>query len=422
MLHFLLGSLFVELVHGHGRLIHPVPRGINQTAETQQTPIAYQASTAPRTEAGYTGGSESEAWVCRGFDENDPIDVVAGEDLTVQWQCSACHTGDCDFYISYDVEKERKEMRWFKIGNFLRCMEKSYFPSCGSCNEQTLKIPSWVPSGRAILRFGWYATHLYPSMEFYSQCVDIQIQNDDDTLFQSLPEPVMTYTLIEPHLFPKVFNQANGRENEYYWEDGTDEDGVQRDQPRSKFMTGPKCAGGFTDNSCSETDIGTAGNLVPQNQVRLSDYYTAPGGTPTSTNPNVCSGYILSAECQEIRNSGNIEHADLCLSICTIDRDCTSFIYNHGTKICYTCSNSNPSLVASSGYTSGVKDVNCQTSTGTNDNDNGDNTNSDNESTGSGSEDSGSQADDSTTPTPDNNSSADSAAVTMMIYLLFLFL
>lgn len=52
-------------------------------------------------------------------------------------------------------------------------------------------IPEWLPSAEhAVLRWEWYALHLYPNIEFFTQCVDVKIQGCDGG-----PEPSSTFAI-----------------------------------------------------------------------------------------------------------------------------------------------------------------------------------------------------------------------------------
>ena len=59
-------------------------------------------------------------------------------------------------------------MKFFKI---------AHFPQQRRNNRNTVKVklPSWLPAGRAVMRWDWYATHNQPYVEFYSNCVDVEV-------------------------------------------------------------------------------------------------------------------------------------------------------------------------------------------------------------------------------------------------------
>merc|ERR1719361_169098 len=178
---------FVTHVWGHGRMTRPSPRDVGADVGDQEKPIAYQSGVDAFDQAGYTGGSQLERFVCRDYDGDSRVTSIdddrtytAGQTIKVRWSLSAAHTGDCTAYLSFDYLAEQSAMRWFRIGNWEDCQGKNYW-------ENDLTIPEWVPTGRYVLRWEWYATHLYPEMEFYAQCSDVQIINPtSDSLFLEL--------------------------------------------------------------------------------------------------------------------------------------------------------------------------------------------------------------------------------------------
>jgi len=102
-------------------------------------------------------------------------------------------------YLSYDDTLGPDVQLYFKIANL---------PDCRSQNGQpvNITIPDYLPSkDRAVLRFEWYALHIYPGVEFYSQCVDVEVVGNPQG---SLPDGGDLFT-IPGHL------PNNAMNNEY---------------------------------------------------------------------------------------------------------------------------------------------------------------------------------------------------------------
>ena len=89
-------------------------------------------------------------FVCRNGPKTPEITIVAGTTIEVEWTFTANHLGDGALYLSYGDDK------FFKIANF---------PEMNLSNNQfhTVRLPAWLPaSDRAVLRWEWYALHVYP--------------------------------------------------------------------------------------------------------------------------------------------------------------------------------------------------------------------------------------------------------------------
>jgi hypothetical protein len=61
-------------------------------------------------------------------------------------------------YMSYDVDLAPKQQKYFKLADM---------PDCKAANNQdvSVKIPTYLPNGKAILRFEWIALHVRPMSE-----------------------------------------------------------------------------------------------------------------------------------------------------------------------------------------------------------------------------------------------------------------
>lgn len=309
-------------VSGHGRLISPLTRIGNTGYENDPTGSSSN------------GGNNNDAWVCRhASGANSGQTWTAGNTYKIQWNFSAAHVGDCDIYISYDSTAQRNAMQWFKIANYFDCR-------LDTGKEMDLQLPTWLPNGPATLRFGWYALHQYPSVEFYSQCSDITISNPG---VNSLPTGLVKYELISPPVFPLNANDGVGY--------------PYRFPPEEDWMTGPACACGFTGNSCALTAEGTTGHLDigGSGNSACGNASTDPGdndedNTPTADIPrcgtdwadaNSKCGTLCPSATDSECPSGEACYADVDNSICApVDEDAQSVFEceseTWGTKSYYT--------------------------------------------------------------------------------------
>lgn len=247
----LLLSCLLAVVFGHGRLIVPEPR--------QGPTDMYGKANAP------TPGSDSLDWVCR---QGTPVakkqPVTAGGSLGLQWAFTAAHVGDCALYVSYDVDSQRKDQRWFKIANF---------PKCKNQNNQlvNVNVPAWLKNGHAVFRWDWYALHVHPSIEFYSQCFDANVSGGQ----VALPGSLNQYKLVNngKALYPTSNAEAPGYRNAF--------------NGGEQYMTGPPCALSSTENNCEATNEGTTGHLdvgaIGQGEEPVSKAPTQRAQTPAPT-------------------------------------------------------------------------------------------------------------------------------------------
>ena len=127
-----------------------------------------------------------------------------------------------------------------------------------------VNIPAWLPPGRAVLRWDWYALHNDPHVEFYANCIDVDIVSSS-----TLPkEAIVTYPIVVaskvkagaaanscssnseatlancargpylPNQYPG--NNVNGNGN--YWNI------YEPQQAPGYFLTGPPCVSGVSGN------------------------------------------------------------------------------------------------------------------------------------------------------------------------------
>jgi hypothetical protein len=221
------------------------------------------------------GGNNNNEWVCRHGTPTVPtVTLTAGETTTLTWFFGAKHVGDCDVYLSYDAaETDRAAMRWFKIANFFDCKAQS------DQEPQTLELPSWLPAGNAVLRWGWYALHVRPSIEFYSQCVDVTIANTGNNI-KDITE-IKTYPLINPPVFP-----LNANNNEYPNRFGS--------AAANSWMVGPPCADGIDSqtNQCHRTAAGTQGHIDVGSTGNGANGDPATAAPTSTETPDTVSGEI----------------------------------------------------------------------------------------------------------------------------------
>jgi len=223
---FLLLSPFsqqLQLAAGHGALMSPTTRRGNTGYEND--PVS-----------SITGND----MVCRHGAPNTNVPLVAkaaGSTLDLMWDFGAAHVGDCAVFISYDISANRADQKYFKIANL---------PDCRAQNKQavTITLPDFLPAGQAVLRWDWSALHTWPSVEFYSQCIDLQISSSANSVAIS---SINTYSIISPAIYPR--NGKSGVGFRCPFNPNTEQ-----------YMTGTACARSYTGNNCDLTKAGTTGN------------------------------------------------------------------------------------------------------------------------------------------------------------------
>lgn len=218
MLKFCVLAAFLGFVDAHGKLTTPTPRPY--TGGYQDDPV---------------NGPDGDEFVCQNeyVAEVDLLDVTAGSTLDLGWTFGAAHVGDCALYMSYDFDSTRADMQWFKIANL---------PDCNIDNSQTatVNLPDWLPAGQAVLRWDWYALHVYPTVEFYANCVDINVISSSSTA----PGDINTYVI------PGQYPASGDQDNDMYWNPFTNTIWKQE---------GPTCAGDITGNCCDVSGYARTG-------------------------------------------------------------------------------------------------------------------------------------------------------------------
>jgi len=291
--------------------------------------VGHQSYENDPTGSSGNGGNNNNQWVCRHGTPTVPrTTLTAGQTTTLSWHFGAKHVGDCDVYLSYDFNRPRSTMRWFKIANFFDCRQQS------NQEPQQITIPDWVPNGQAVLRWGWYALHQVRSIEFYSQCADVMISNPRRS---TLPANVVTYPLINPPVFP--LDSQNGEYPNRFGNAAT-----------NSWMVGPPCAGDLANsgvNQCYRTAPGTRGSIdvggsnpnppVTQPTTTTTSSTTQPETTQsTSGCPNECN------TCQSGgSDDGGVAIVDgTCNAWCSQYGFCgASSLYQSGGTDCSGCAN-----------------------------------------------------------------------------------
>jgi len=260
--------LFVTTAYAHGRLITPLPRILNLGYEND--PV-----TDPTDSISPLRATDSKHWVCRHDTATPPqATYQAGNVAQFEYRLSARHVGDCDFMISYDYDKPLEEMRWFKIANIPDCKHAGdMVPEKGSqyeMNRVSVTLPKWLKSGKAVLRWGWWGLHNWPSVEFFLQCSDIMIVGEE-----ALPAEIQTFQL--PGLYPKDASEGKGYRDEW---------AEEKWKTAKYWMTGPECAMDSNLNNCELTAAGTKGNIpIHSHPMPTTTIPSTTTSTSTSTEP-----------------------------------------------------------------------------------------------------------------------------------------
>merc|ERR1719325_411438 len=115
------------------------------------------------------------------------------------------------------------------------------------------------------MRWDWYALHVRPTIEFYVQCVDIQVIGSSNSVQAS---QLSTYSITNPPIYPSTGNEGVGFRNAF-------------NPNTEQYMTGPACANGITINNCPLTAIGTTGNTRDGGTIGGPSPTPAPSPVPS---------------------------------------------------------------------------------------------------------------------------------------------
>lgn len=206
--------LLSSCVDAHGWLAYPKPRG-QYLAEPKRNDQEYAPATIDPMNSNV---------VCR----NDPVmpkaswlPLTAGQSQSITIEFNALHVGDCFVYLTYDGDKPMEQQKWFKIWEQHECKNN---------NNYNIPIPSYLPSGdHVIFRWEWYALHVYPTVEYYAQCVDATMAGSS---MGSLPYPQVNMPGHLPKFAGQYIGDGAQNTNNYWW--------PWDNQPM--FFTGPKLA------------------------------------------------------------------------------------------------------------------------------------------------------------------------------------
>jgi hypothetical protein len=208
---FLVGVFLPAYVAAHGKLTTP----------------AYRKN--PSYDSGpVSGGPDGDEFVCRVEQAGSPaVTLTAGTATSLSWTFTASHPGDCALFLSYDHAKPRAEMKWFKLANFPDCNKNSG-------ESVSVTLPTWLPPGQAVMRWDWYALHVFPTVEFYAQCVDV-------TVVESPVYSAKAIAAIDAYTLKGKYPKAGNDEQTQFW------------YPFSQtkwHMEGPSCAPEIVGNCC----------------------------------------------------------------------------------------------------------------------------------------------------------------------------
>ena len=287
----LLLATFLSLAASHGRLTLPAPRSGN--IEDPDQPINFKDDGLPESSRfpvnDPASHPEGQSFICRvpNSQKSALLPVTAGLSIDMKWEftgeeptrrvynltsasvqvshatsllpnpllirfcqtrrfnltaqkplcllaslVAADHPGDGGLYISYDADyTDTQQMRFFKVANF---------PQQRRDNNKVIsvKLPSWLPPGPAVLRWDWYATHNAPWTEFYANCVDIDISSISNVAPANIP----SYKMEVGGSFPTSYSA-------YDCEDCWCFD-CDADSWKAKGINGPPCVGGVDGNCC----------------------------------------------------------------------------------------------------------------------------------------------------------------------------
>jgi len=264
----LLSAALISVVptYGHGRLQVPMTRKNVLTGYDayENDPVNFGTTNDATTYKKFSCRNDPPK-KANGDLEDPPTTVWAGEEMDVMWLTSADHVGDCAMYVSYDYDFEGdniKNMEWFKIANW---------KDCKSIEEQDneITVPDWLPAGRAVFRWDWYALHVHPSIEFYAQCADVEVMGSGNSLEVS---QVPKYSMMG--LYP----EKDGAEG---WTQGW-----RYGYGDETWMTGPPCACKSDPlNNCEYTKSADVTEGYIAKNTLSSDSCTGSTNAAPSPNP-----------------------------------------------------------------------------------------------------------------------------------------
>lgn len=224
-------ALLPSSCRAHWRLTKPVPRS---GGVYENNPLPPEANT-------------QEEWVCRRAQPNPAVPrptVAAGSTTSIVYGTGAIgdigHAGDCAVYVSYDLDRPRRAMRWVKIANL---------PDCRSQINQNvpITIPAELPAGIAVLRWDQYALHQGTFIEWFLQCADVILTSSSARSWESFN----TFSIIDNDGTPAYPSSVTSYRSPYT-------QGQKAPGEPAFWMTGPACVDDSL-NQCALTAVGTKG-------------------------------------------------------------------------------------------------------------------------------------------------------------------
>ena len=288
-------ALLVQNAAAHGRMTRL--RAGGKTVWTRKGPGYENNPVASNT---------SPQFICRNSPKAPEITLVAGSTIEIEWAFTANHLGDGGLYLSYGNDK------FFKIANF---------PEMNLSNNQfhTVTLPAWLPASKpnqpVVLRWEWYALHVFPRIEFYVQCTDVIMQGSA----AALPADVKPYSVVAPSTLPD-----SGHNGEY-------RDGFN---PTTWFFAkgAPACAPGVVGNCCNtaaysyglggyKACAGVSGGAAPptpppRNTPAPTPAYAYPtpvpvletrAPTPAGVSGGSCNDFKMKCQTKCIAQSGGVK-------------------------------------------------------------------------------------------------------------------
>ena len=278
---FLLGAALLDTALGHGQLSVPTPRryadnceydlsiikaGMQPCMEDGDMPVNMDDEHMPKDQYGSRrfplNNQAKHPWkqsmVCRipnGLSVTPSIKLEAGKTLFVKWTQTAAHPGDGGIYVSYDADypaAKTEQMRFFKIANI---------PQQRLLNKLgiTINLPSWLPPGKAVLKWSWYGTHNAPWVEFFANCVDVEVVSSSAVKPSDIPSYPIESGTARATSYPPYYDEKG----EHWCYDCTAADWM------AKKIAGPPCVGGVEGNCCDLSTY-TAANFNAKECHRYS--------------------------------------------------------------------------------------------------------------------------------------------------------
>jgi hypothetical protein len=240
---------------------------------------------------------DRQSLVCRvpnGLQKTVPLVTLnAGGTINLKWELTADHPGDGGLYLSYDAAfgtAQTQDMKFFKIAHFPQQRRNNK-------NTVTVKLPSWLPAGKAVMRWDWYATHNAPWVEFYSNCVDVDVVASAAAKAVASKATIPAYKIESGTGSANAYSKYNSATAWCYDCDAADWN--------TKRINGPACVGGIDGNCCDlnqytpvNSDANAGGGFnVCRDRGTSGDapwLTTTPGGGTPGCDGVAGSGKVLS--------------------------------------------------------------------------------------------------------------------------------